>query len=167
MQNNSFCTRNHAWGWSGARVQTIFWKFVMCKNGFWLITLIFFRNWLHLRWLPIPNRLCPVVLKGQNMVLGFSFFRARFFFVGPDFFHHQPRIRALFWRFRVLKHCLANAAWKSLSNELRFISNGGQGPELWPVLCSQSVVFFNNGFSCCVWVREAFFLKSCDFRIFK
>ena len=65
---------------------TIFPENLMTKNSFLLITLIFFRDGLHLRWLPIPNRLFPVVLKGQNMVLGFSFFRARFFLSGPTFF---------------------------------------------------------------------------------
>ena len=41
MKNNSFCDRNHAWGWSGDRVMTIFGKFFMCKNGFSLITHLF------------------------------------------------------------------------------------------------------------------------------
>ena len=110
-----------------------------------------FRNWLHLRWLPIPNRLCPVVLKGQHMVLAFSFFGARFFFVSGPIFLSGPTFSSLFWTFRALKLFPLDPAWKILSNALLFISNGGQEPELWLVLCSLN----NNVLSFCVWVREA------------
>ena len=41
VQNNSFCTQNHARGWSGDRVMTIFGKFFMSQNGFLLITNLF------------------------------------------------------------------------------------------------------------------------------
>ena len=41
MKNNSFCDRNHAWGWSGDRVMTIFGKLFMSQNGFLLITNLF------------------------------------------------------------------------------------------------------------------------------
>ena len=81
---------------------TIFGKLFMSKNGFLLITLIFVRDGLHLKWLPIPNRLFPVVLKGQNIVLGFSFFfRARFFLSGPSFFCRARLVSSFFGCFRV------------------------------------------------------------------
>ena len=42
---------------------------------------------------------------------------------------------SLFWRFQALKLSPFDPAWKILSNALLFMSNGGQEPELWPVLC--------------------------------
>ena len=39
---------------------------------------------LHLRWLPLPNQVCHVDLKGQNMIL-FIFFSGPFFFFTPCF----------------------------------------------------------------------------------
>ena len=65
----------------------------------------------------------------------------------------------LFWSFRALKPLPFDPAWTILSNTLLFISNGGQEPELWPVLCSLK----NNGLSFFVWVREALFFEKSWF----
>ena len=65
-----------------------------------------------------------------------TFCRVRFFCCRLHFW-------ALCWRFQASKHWLLNAAWKILSNELLFISNGAQEPELWSVLCSQSFCFLH------------------------
>ena len=83
-----------------------------------------------------PKSTMPRRPKGsKHALIFFNFFGLVFFLVGPNFFHRRPRIRALLWRLQALKPWLANQAWKILSNELLFISNGAQEPELWSVLC--------------------------------
>ena len=55
---------------------------------------------------------------------------------------NQTNLKTLFfWRFQYSKLLLTNQAWKILSKELLFISNGVQEPELWSALCSQSLSF--------------------------
>ena len=60
----------------------IFWKLFMSKNGFLLITHLFKTSWTPSPVATHPNRLCPVVLKGQNMVYFFHFFGRDFFLSG-------------------------------------------------------------------------------------
>ena len=70
-------------------------------------------------------------------------FRSRLFLVSVRLFFGRLHFWALLWRFQVLKHWQIDAAWKILSNELLFISNGAQDLELWSVLCSPSIRFLH------------------------
>ena len=81
---------------------------------------------------------------GARVMVGFMFFSGLIFvrsrlFVVFDFF--LASFWALFWRLQALKRWQIAAAWKILSNELLFMSNGAQEPELRSVLCSQSFCF--------------------------
>ena len=89
-QNNSFCTPNHAWGWSGARVMEIFVKFFVCQNVFLPITHLFKTSWTPSPVATPPKSTMPRRSKGSKHGVRIFIFFGPDFFVGPDFFLSGP-----------------------------------------------------------------------------
>ena len=61
-------------------------KFFACQNGFLPITHLFKTSWTPSLVATPPKSTMPRRSKGSKHGVFFSFFRGRFFFVGPDFF---------------------------------------------------------------------------------
>ena len=80
VNKNYFCTWNHAWGWSGARVMAIFVDFAACQNGFLPITHLFKTSWTPSPVATPPKSTMPRRSKGSKHDVFFFFS-----FSGPTF----------------------------------------------------------------------------------
>ena len=124
---------------------TIFLNLFVSKNGFLLTTHLFKTSWTPSLVATPPKSTMSRRSKGSKHGVFFvSFFRARFFC--------RARLcSSMFWTFLALKLLPFDPSWKILSNALLFISNGGQEPELWLVLCSR----FSHELCCCTIIKRS------------
>ena len=81
---------------------TIFGKFVMCKNGFLLITHLFKTSWTPSPVATHTKSTMPRRSKGSKHGVRIFIFSGPIFFVGSDFLS-GPTFSLLFWTFRALK----------------------------------------------------------------